>query len=334
MNAALYQRLLDEVSRSFALCIPQLEPPFRDHVSLAYLLLRVLDTVEDAPFGDPRLQQDQFERLRLFLLVKPERAEVDEFVAAFPAELAERENHLLAYAHALLADAHALPDPVRSTIFRTTDRMALGMAAYARRADPLRLLDVEDVARYCCFVAGLVGEMLTELWAIGHSEPPPPLVLAYHFGLFLQKVNILKDQRDDEAAGRFLVPDRAELLASLRGDARGALEYLAALPRRDRGYRTFCAWCLMLGATAFAQLDEPKRSRRSQTADLLARTTAIVNDNVALAHQFDELLPELPVPNARAPLAKPESFEWFREALAAPFDDAELQRLGVIRRGQ
>ena len=43
-----YQHWLDVVSRSFALCIPQLEPPFRDHVGLAYLLFRVLDTVEDA----------------------------------------------------------------------------------------------------------------------------------------------------------------------------------------------------------------------------------------------------------------------------------------------
>jgi len=334
MNAALYQRLLDEVSRSFALCIPQLEPPFRDHVSLAYLLLRVLDTVEDAPFGSDRLQQQQFDLLRDFLTDKPTRSEVDEFVAAFPGELAEREHHLLAYAYNLLADAHALPVPVRATIFRTTDRMARGMAAYTRRAERLRLLDVEDVARYCCFVAGLVGEMLTDLWAIGNTEPAPPIVLAYHFGLFLQKVNILKDQRDDEAAGRFLVPDRAELLASLRGDARGALEYLAALPRRDRGYRTFCAWCLMMGAATIAQLDEPKRSHRSETADMLARTTTIINDNAALARQFDELLPELPVLPARAPLAKPESFEWFREALAAPFGDAELQRLGVVRRGR
>jgi len=296
--------------------------------------LRVLDTVEDAPFGDGRLQQQQFDLLRDFLQDKPTRGEVDQFVAAFPEEIAEREHHLLAYSHALLADAHALPAPVRATIFRTTDRMALGMAAYTRRADRLRLVDVEDVARYCCFVAGLVGEMLTELWAIENPEPVPPLLLAYHFGLFLQKVNILKDQRDDEAAGRFLVPDRAELLASLRGDARGALDYLAALPRRDRGYRTFCAWCLMMGAATVAQLDQPKRSHRAETADLLARTKAIVDDNAALAQQFDDLLPELPVLEPRSPLAKPESFEWFREALAAPFDDVELQRLGVVRRGR
>src|SRR5262249_3190538 len=150
-------------------------------------------------------------------------------------------------------------------------------------------------------------------------------------GLFLQKVNILKDQREDEAARRFLVPDRAELIASLRANARGALAYLQSLPRRDRGYRTFCAWCLMMGATAVAQLDERKQSRRVETAELLARTAAIVQDNTALARQFAELMPPLPVLALRAPLPKPESVHWFRSTLGAPIDDAHLEQLGALR---
>jgi len=329
-SPALHQRLLDDVSRSFALCIPRLDPPLRDQVALAYLLLRVLDTVEDAPFTDGRVHQLQFERLRAFLLTAPSRGDIDVFVAAFPTGIAEPERRLLASTSALLDDIHALPPSARTAILRTTDRMAEGMAAYARRESRLRLIDVEDVARYSCFVAGVVAEMLGELWALANAEPPPSLVLAYHFGLFLQKVNILKDQREDEGDGRFLVPDRAELLASLGSDADGALEYLMALPYRDRGYRTFCAWCVMMGAATVAQLDEPRRSRRSATADLLASTAAIIDDNAALARQFSELMPALPALAVRAPLAKPESVEWFREALATRLDDAELQRLGAL----
>src|SRR5205807_1178023 len=167
-----YQAHLDAVSRSFALCIPQLPAPFREQVALSSLLLRVLDTI---------------------------------------------------------------------------DRMAEGMALYAKRPVGVRLVDLEDVVRYCCIVAGLVGELLTRLWAL-EGDAPPKILDAYHFGLFLQKVNILKDQAEDEAAGRFFVPDRRELLSSLRADADGALEYLTRLPRQARGYRTFCAWSLMLGA--------------------------------------------------------------------------------------
>src|SRR5262249_33931542 len=151
---------------------------------------------------------------------------------------------------ALLEDAHALPAPARTIIFGAVDRMAAGMGAYARRSAVLRLVDLEDVTRYCCFVAGLVGEPLTQLWALGRPQPAPPIVLAYRFGLLLQKVNILKDQKEDEAAGRFFVPDRRQLLASLRIHAAGALDYLQALPKSERGYRIFCAWSLMMGAGA------------------------------------------------------------------------------------
>jgi phytoene/squalene synthetase len=326
-----YQGLLDGVSRSFAMCIPQLERPFRDQVGLAYLLLRVLDTVEDTSFDDVHVQQQQFEHLRAFLVTMPHRHEVDAFVARFPARLSSQESELLEHTFALLEDGHGLSTHVRTTIFRATDRMARGMAAYTRRPSGLRLLDVEDVARYCCFVAGVVGEMLTQLWAFGNTTPPPPTRLAYHFGLFLQKVNILKDQHEDEAALRFLVPDRDELLASLRDNARGALEYLQALPWHDLGYRTFCAWSLMMGAVTVAQLGEPKRSRRTETADLLARTSEVVQDNAALARQFDELMPPLPQIALRVPVTKPESLAWFRATLGAPFDDAELAQLGVRR---
>ena len=82
-----YQRHLDAVSRSFALCIPQLEPPFRDQVALAYLLFRVLDTVEDAAFADKLLQQCQFNTCRQFPVRPPTAARVDAFRAAFPASI-------------------------------------------------------------------------------------------------------------------------------------------------------------------------------------------------------------------------------------------------------
>ncbi len=329
ISPALYQRLLDAVSRSFALCIPQLSPPFRDRVALAYLLLRVLDTVEDAPFEDRDLQQRQFVRLCGFLRRPPRHDEVDGFIAGFPDQLTDHERLLLSHTATLIDDAHALDPEARLLIFGTVERMASGMAAYTRRADRLRLVDVEDVARYCCFVAGTVGEMLTELWALGRREAPPAPRLAYHFGLFLQKVNILKDQAEDEAVGRFFVPDRDQLLASLRGDARGALAYLQALPRDDLGYRTFCAWCLMMGAATIANLDGPKQSRRAATGELLARTAQIAGDNHALAAQFAELMPPLPLPAPNLRRAKPESFAWFCDALAAPLGADDLVALGI-----
>ncbi len=325
-----YQQWLDVVSRSFALCIPQLDRPFRDHVALAYLLFRVLDTVEDAPFRERATQQRQFGRLRSFLRGTPSRAEIEAFVAAFPAELTDGERSLLGETGALLDEAHGLPASIRDATFGALDRMAVGMAAYTRRAAPMRLVDLEDVSRYCCFVAGIVGEMLTAVWAHVREADGLDIARAYHFGLFLQKVNILKDQKEDEQNGRFFVPDRPALLASVGRDGHGALEYLLEIPTGDP-YRVFCGWSLMLGAATIAQLDEMPRSRRSETAELLARTASIADDDNALRQQFAELLPALPDGAANTPLAKPESFEWFRRSLGAPLDDDELRRLGVYQ---
>ena len=324
-----YQRHLDAVSRSFALCIPQLDSPFREGVALSYLLLRVLDTVEDAPFQDRQLQQRQFEAFRRFLRKPPVRAQVDAFRASFPVQITDGERNLLADTQPFLEDFHHLPAGARGVIFSGIDRMAQGMAAYQLRPVPLRLIDLEDVTRYCSIVAGLVGELLTRLWALG-GEAPPRLVLAYRFGLFLQKVNILKDQAEDEAAGRFLVPDRREILASLRADAEGALAYLTSLPRAERGYRTFCAWSLMLGAASLSSMEGPRESHRAQSLALLARTAAIAQDNEALRRQFAELLPRLPELRPRAPVAKPESAEQFVQILDAPLSESELLDLGAV----
>jgi hypothetical protein len=208
--------------------------------------------------------------------------------------------------------------------------MAVGMAAYARRPPPMRLLDLEDVTRYCCIVAGLVGEMLTRLWAVG-GGPAPQMRFAYHFGLFLQKVNILKDQAEDEAAGRFLVPDRRGLLASLGADAEGALAYLRALPRAERGYRVFCAWSLMLGAAALSLMEGPGRgSHRAQTMALLGRTVEIAQDDEALHREFITLMPRLPEVRPGPALPKPESAKQFLRILDAPLSAAELLDLGAI----
>src|SRR5437879_7845930 len=193
-----YQRHLDAVSRTFALCIPRLDPPFRERVALSYLLLRVLDTVEDAPFSDRLLQQRQFNAFRQFLQEMPSHAQVDAFLSSFPAGLTEGERALLADTEAFLEDAHQLPAAARAVVFGAIGRMAQGMAAYARRPVPLRLLDVEDVCRYCCFVAGLVGELLTQLWALGGGAPPRMLV-AHRVGRSLPHANILKDQEPDGA---------------------------------------------------------------------------------------------------------------------------------------
>src|SRR5437867_13350444 len=111
-----YQGHLDAVSRSFALCIPQLAAPFRQHVALSYLLLRVLDTVEDASFADKLHQQRQFTAFRQFLVRPPTGARVDAFNASFPGSISDAARTLLACTGASLADAYGLPAAARGVM--------------------------------------------------------------------------------------------------------------------------------------------------------------------------------------------------------------------------
>ena len=139
-----YQRHLDAVSRTFALCIPRLDPPFRERVALSYLLLRVLDTVEDAPFADRLLQQRQFNSFRQFLQVRPTLAQIDAFRSSFPAALTDGERALLADTEVFVEDAYELPAAAREVVFGAIGRMAQGMALYAQRPCMSAILVADD----------------------------------------------------------------------------------------------------------------------------------------------------------------------------------------------
>jgi farnesyl-diphosphate farnesyltransferase len=70
--------------------------------------------------------------------------------------------------------------------------------------------DQADLERYCYFVAGTVGELLTELFAAAHpvsAEVRRELeARSVSFGLGLQLVNILKDVAEDLERGDCFLP--------------------------------------------------------------------------------------------------------------------------------
>ena len=59
---AYCRRILPRVSRTFALGIGQLRPPLRETVGVAYLICRILDTVEDTTSLPARDRSDLLER--------------------------------------------------------------------------------------------------------------------------------------------------------------------------------------------------------------------------------------------------------------------------------
>ena len=143
------------------------------------------------------------------------------------------------------------------------------MAGIVARRDThgrLVLSDVDDLQAYCYIVAGIVGEMLTELFVLGSdrvaavAERLRPRAAA--FGEALQLVNILKDSAGDLEEGRQFLPavtDRSEVFSLARRDLREAAEYVAEIQRAGgpEGMVRFTALPALL---ARASLDRIERS--------------------------------------------------------------------------
>lgn len=320
-----YPAHLQRVSRSFAPCIAELVPPLREWVGLAYLLCRVLDTVEDAPWVDATAQQQHFGAFLALLETPPCAEAVTAWAAGLPRAIAAGEAALLADAPRLLRDLYALPDAPRAAMSATLRRMARGMAHFSARRlqhGHVRLHDLGEVNRYCFVVAGVVGQLLTELLACSHAafDPCPAMRRdGVHFGLFLQKINLLKDEAQDATEGRFWLPDRAAVRDSLHRDAQGATRYLLALPREVPSFRLFCAFSLVLGAASLPLYGGGAAVKlpRAQALALLEALRKVVPDDVRLAAAVHDAMAQAfaAAPAAPTPPASlaPDAFaQWLR----------------------
>jgi len=326
-----YQKHLNRVSRSFAFCIQNLDSPFRQWTSLSYLLCRVLDTVEDAPWEDPKRKAEQFAEFDEYLSIPPTPNRHRDWRDRFPGGISEGEARLIADSGFLFEDLAALQPDVREAIRNAVGIMGRGMRHYAARetvAVGMRLSSLTDVNRYCYFVAGIVGKLLSRLFLIERPDfrPAPEFMTnAFHFGLFLQKVNLLKDQPEDEKVGRYLVPNREELIASLRENADGALSYILMLPVTEKGFRMFCATSLFLGAATLSAVGA--RIPRGVTEDLLRSLEEIILNNDELRVGFNDWFPKLPKweTNVEAGVD-----DWFRPLVQGELGTTELAALKMI----
>lgn len=144
------QRHLQNVSRSFAFCIGQLPEPLRSWVGLSYLLCRILDTIEDAPFetvSDQLKLFDQFEAA----LKNTRPLEID-WLRHFPNKIEPGEKTLLADAPLAVEAFHALPLKVKPLVAQMVATMATGMRNFAQKKDQkgnLTLQSEEELRGYC-----------------------------------------------------------------------------------------------------------------------------------------------------------------------------------------
>ena len=216
-------RILGQVSRSFAAVIRQLPQKMVLDILLFYLVLRALDTIEDDMEAFKDNESAKCKHLRVFAddYLGNESWSMDGV-----GEGAERE--LLQKFGAVSRLFNHLPPQSREVIRDITRRMGAGMAEQVGVDLGQGTANLDTYNRYCHAVAGLVGEGLTRsfvargfesdaiagqglcVWPFCAKEENAPggcnFGLANSMGLFLQKTNILRDYLEDYVDGRAFWP--------------------------------------------------------------------------------------------------------------------------------
>lgn len=302
-----YQKHLDLVSRSFALGISELEEPLREWVGFSYLLCRLIDTIEDSDWPSAELQQRQFDQFLGFLREAPSLEAIERWRNQVPWQtLPPGEQLLLKDSYQLFSDFHNLPLPVQEILYGPVQTMTRGMAQFISLKGPqgLQLVNSLELDHYCFFVAGIVGEILTLLMNFLLNQQSPSqfktqsqsislseqLKHSFHFGLFLQKINILKDEKDDHKRGVEFFTDRESLVKSLRTHAIYTKRYLLELPPSMSSYRIFCTFSFALGLASLPYILQlsgfTEKIDREQTAKLMQE----VRNQSANPIEFEKLL--------------------------------------------
>ena len=329
----VYQEaILQGVSRTFALTIPQLPDQLRDVVGNAYLLCRIADTIEDEPELSSEQKQILSER---FIEVVAGRENAEPFARDLGALLSSSttasEHDLIANTDRVVRITGRFRPVQRDILERCVKIMAHGMFEFQRNASADGLHDLSHLNRYCYYVAGVVGEMLTELFCDYSEEINAQredlLALSVSFGQGLQMTNILKDMWDDRGRGACWLPRDIfhaagcdlsllsvgepspafikglfELVAIARHHLADALRFITLIPRRETGIRKHCLWALGMALLTLRRIhakptfqsgQEVKISRRSVWAVVII-TSVSARSNLALKLLFKVLARNLP----------------------------------------
>jgi farnesyl-diphosphate farnesyltransferase len=291
-NEQFVSDYVPQVSRTFALAMQFLPERLRHSINSAYLLCRLVDTIEDSTELPVDIKIERLRFLQRLLLSYSEGSSFrSDDIAGIYSSIAldsSPDHKLLSESDKLFAIMSELPDNHRAIIYRWAGEMAGGMAEYvdlkaSSDCSIITLSDMNDWDRYCYYVAGTVGRMLTELFIeeldLSNDEIAGLTKHSNSFGLGLQKVNTIKDIPSDRQRGIIFIPreiinklslnpdsmfdpERADDISSLtrvlvslsRGHLDDAIEYIKLIPESENGIRMFLIVPVFLAASTLKLL--------------------------------------------------------------------------------
>jgi farnesyl-diphosphate farnesyltransferase len=313
--------MLLAVSRTFALSIERLPLILRDAVTMAYLLLRVSDCLED---NDLLAAARKAELLRLWAQVLSDSTPVASLTSAIVhLDESNPEVYVAQHAGQLLEQVRQLPPGIQEIIISHVNQTSLGMARWQDHGPEVH--NEEEMDDYMDQVAGRVGYLLTDLFAwylpVVMERKAKLLPLSRHFGLGLQTVNIIRGLRKDYDRGWVYVPrtfyeplglTRDSLLAQENASKisqmidqlankaethlQYGLSYITSLPRWQHGIRLACMWPLLFAVKTLAisrnninvVLTEAKITR-AEVKTIMRKTTLFGWSNAWLINYYHGL---------------------------------------------
>ena len=285
-DEAYQESILQGVSRTFALTIPQLPAPLARVVSNAYLLCRIADTIEDEPaLSAEQKQYFAQEFIRVVAAQTPASDFARELYPRLSHSTLAAERDLVHHTDTVIRITHGFKHSQRAALERCIKIMAAGMAEFQQNRTLAGLRDLPHLDRYCYHVAGVVGEMLTELFCDYLEEMQayrkPLSKLGVSFGQGLQMTNILKDIWEDRRRGACWLPQDVfqrvgfdlrdlspnhyseefrlgliELIGIARLHLRNALTYTLLFPSSEKGIRRFCLWALGMAVLTLRKISQ------------------------------------------------------------------------------
>jgi farnesyl-diphosphate farnesyltransferase len=328
-------QLLEGVSRTFALTIPQLPGKLYGAVANAYLLCRIVDTIEDEVSLSPEQKTYFYSE---FIHIVKTGINSEPFVAELAPMLSKQtipsEHTLIQVLPRVIQITHKFGLNQIETLASCVKTMAEGMQTFQVQYLPGGLATLADMDRYCYYVAGCVGEMLTKLFCQYSAEIAKHenelLSLSASFGQGLQMTNILKDICDDAKRGVCWLPQdiftetgfdltyltsetrdayfrkgMEHLISITHSHLHDALKYTLLLPIHEIGIRNFCLWALGMAVLTLKKIKrnlyspntyQVKITRNNVKATILAiRLTG--RSNILLTLLFNLASRKLTTPN-------------------------------------
>jgi farnesyl-diphosphate farnesyltransferase len=246
-------------SRSFAIPILHLDERFRLPIMIEYNLNKTIDTIEDST----ELGVDEKISLINLFCKHLNRCDFSPEVYQRMIEITPlQEAYVFKNYQSTIELFKILSNAEKVEMKKWTTKMAEGMCIFLERT----IYNLKDLNEYCYYVAGTVGIYLTNILRLKGMNITDPVFKrleenAVPFGLFLQKLNIIRDYTEDrDLKKRTFWPrdyftnekDNIKILdkmcaETLENDVPGAIEYYKDIPPGNESYDYFIRFILSSG---------------------------------------------------------------------------------------